>query len=103
MDAPIQFTIFVMFSFAIIVVSGVNIIQALTRAIEAKYEFHGDSLTKRSRLKGFLFFGFWALAAVVNWSFAFDWFLTGSSEIAFERLADKAYLILILLEAMSND
>ncbi len=103
MDAPVNFAVFITLSFVIILVSGVNIIQSLTRAIEAKYEFSGDSLTKRSRLKGFLFFGFWALAAVVNWSFAFDWYLTGSSQIAFERLGDKAYLIFLLLEVISSD
>lgn len=103
MDAPVNFTVFVVFSMVVIVVSGVNIIQSLTRAMEAKYEFHGDTLTKRSRLKGFVFFGLWLLASTVNWSFVFDWYLTGSSQIAFERLSDKAYLIFILLEAMSND
>ncbi len=103
MDAPVSFVIFTVFSVAIILASGVNIIKLLTLAIEAKYEFHGDTLTKRSRLKGFLIFGLWALAAVVNWSFVFDWYLTGSSQIAFERLAARARIILIILDALSND
>lgn len=103
MDAPVQFSVFVVISFAVILVSGVGIIQSLTRAVEAKYEFQGDSLTKRSRLKGFVFFAIWLLLAVVSWSFAFDWYLSGSLQIAFERLGHKAELILIILEAISND
>jgi len=103
MDAPVPFTVFSLFSFVVILVSGVGIIRSLTLALEAKYEFHGDSLTKRSRLKGFVFFGIWLLAAVVNWSFVFDWYLSGSLQVAFERLGQKAELILILLEALSND
>ena len=103
MDAPVQFSVFVVVSFAIILVTGINIIKSLTLALEAKYEFHGDSLTKRSRLKGFLLFGFWLLAASVNWSFFFDWYLTGSSAQAFERLADRAYIIILILDSMSSD
>jgi len=103
MDAPVQFTILAMLSFVIILVSGVGIIRSLTLALEARYEFTGDSLTKRSRLKGFLVFGFWLLAAVVNWGFFFDWYLTGSSAVAFERLGDRAYIIIIILDAISSD
>ena len=103
MDAPVQFSVFVVVSFAIILVTGINIIKSLTLALEAKYEFHGDSLTKRSRLKGFVLFGFWLLAAIISWSFAFDWYLSGSVQVAFERLARKAELIVILLQAFSND
>lgn len=103
MDAPVQFSVFLVVSFAVLLVIGANIVRSLTLALEAKYEFTEDSLTKRSRLKGFIFFGFWSLAAVVNWSFAFDWYLSGSSQVAFERLWDKAHIILILLEALSSD
>ncbi len=103
MDAPVQFAVLSIISFGIILVSGIGIIRSLTLALEAKYEFSGDSLTKRSRLKGFLLFGFWLLAASVNWSFFFDWYLTGSSAQAFERLADRAYIIILILDAMSSD
>ncbi|MCF6304600.1 MAG: hypothetical protein L3J33_04450 [Rhodobacteraceae bacterium] len=103
MDAPVQFAVLSIISFVIILVSGIGIIRSLTLALEAKYEFSGDSLTKRSRLKGFLLFGFWLLAASVNWSFFFDWYFTGSSAQAFERLADRAYIIILILDAMSSD
>jgi hypothetical protein len=103
MDQPVEFTIFILFSFVVILASGVLAVQKLTVALEGRYEFIGDSLTKRSRFAGISLFFLWALLASVNWSFAFDWFLSGSVDYAFERLGIKILIIFELLEAFGND
>ena len=103
MGDPVEFTIYILFSFVIILVSGVHVVRKLTLALEGKYEFKGDSISKRSRLAGFTVFFLWVMFASVNWSFAFDWFLSGSIEYAYDRLWIKVYVILEILAALGDD
>lgn len=103
MDAPIQFILFSGLAMAVMVFTGVPVVKKLTLALEGQYEFKGDSMTKRSRLAGFMWFFGWLLAAVVTSSFCFDWMLSGSLDYALMMLGYKLEIIFRILAEMSND
>lgn len=103
MDEPVGFFIFATLAAVVMVASGVPVVKRLTLALEGHYEFKGDSLTKRSRLAGFMWFFGWLLIAVVTASFFFDWLLSGSVEYAFLMLGYKVEIIFRILAEMGND
>ncbi len=103
MDSMLGFIASLALATLLLVGLGVPIIKRLTLAMEGHFEFSGDSLTKRSRLAGFLYFTAWALVSVLAWSFFADWFFTGSLEYALTLLALKAEIVIRILAELGSD
>ena len=82
---------------------GVRVLRLLTLALEGHYEFHGDTLTKRSRLAGFGRFFLWAVVAATAWSFYIDWFVFEDLGFAVSALMVRLQWILEILAALADD
>lgn len=82
---------------------GVRALRLLTLALEGHYEFHGDTLTKRSRLGGFARFIFWAVVTATVWSFYIDWIWFEDLEFAIAALMVRLQWIFEILAALSDD
>jgi hypothetical protein len=82
---------------------GVRVLRLLTLALEGHYEFHGDSLTKRSRLGGFARFFLWAVVAATAWSFFIDWLWFEDLGFAVGALLVRLEWILHILAELADD
>jgi len=88
---------------ALLAVVGMRVLRLLTLALEGHYEFHGDSLTRRSRLGGFFRFILWAVAAAVTWSFFIDWFWFEDFDFAVGALLLRLEVVLHILAELGDD
>jgi hypothetical protein len=82
---------------------GVHMLRVLTLALEGHYEFHGDTLTRRSRLGGFVRFFIWAVVAATAWSFWIDWIWFEDFGFAMAALMVRLQWILHILAELADD
>ncbi|MEZ5666781.1 MAG: hypothetical protein R3F55_04980 [Alphaproteobacteria bacterium] len=88
---------------ALLGVLGVRMLRGFVLAMEGHREFHGDSLTKRSRLGGFVRFFLWALGGAVTWSFYIDWLWFEDFGYAFSALMVRLEIVFRILAELSDD
>ncbi len=86
MDSPIGYVITLLAVMAGMVYVGIPLLKSLTLSIEGHKEFQGDSMTRRTKTRGWVGAVVWAIAAVVIWSFFVDWFRAGNLEYAQDAL-----------------
>ena len=100
----ILFAILALACVAVLAATGIYVMRTLTLALEGHYEFKGDSLTKRSRLAGFVRVALWSIAVVTAWSFFIDWIWFQDLEFALAALALRLqYVLQIVAEIMSDN
>lgn len=83
--------------------TGIYAVRALTLAMEGHYEFKGDSLTKRSRLGGFVRAGLWSIVVVLTWSFFIDWFWFQDAGFALAALMVRLEIVLHILAELGDN
>ncbi len=88
---------------ALFAVTGVYAVRTLTLALEGHYEFKGDSLTKRTRLGGFVRAGLWSLGVVLAWSFFIDWYWFQDAGFAFAALMVRLEVVLHILAELGDN
>ena len=88
---------------AVCAVTGVYAVRTLTLALEGHYEFKGDSLTRRTRLGGFVRAGLWATVVVLAWSFFIDWYWFQDVGFAFAALMVRLEVVLHILAELGDN
>ena len=99
----IVFAISALAASAVCAATGVYAVRTLTLALEGHYEFKGDSLTKRSRLGGFVRAGAWAICVVLTWSFFIDWIWFQDAGFALAALLVRLEIVLHILAELGDN
>ncbi len=99
MDSPFAFAGSLLVILVGMSVVGVPLLKGVTLAIEGHREFKGDSMTRRTKTRGWVGAVIWSLVAIVIWSFYIDWARSGNIEYAKDALG---YRIEKILESSSN-
>ncbi len=90
-------------SFALVWATGGYATKKLVLAMEGTREFGEGTTSRLRRVGGYAVFATWALLATLPASFLADWAVHGDRDAAFARLADRAEIVLLILEALGDD
>lgn len=90
-------------SFALVWATGGYATKKLVLAIEGTREFGKGTTSRLRRVGGYTVFATWAILATLPASFLADWAVHGDREAALARFADRAEIVLLILEALGDD